>query len=188
FLNFAPDHLDRHPTLEDYLDAKLRIFANQANEDVAVYNADDPALDGVDLGGCARRVAFCRVEPPTGSRPRPRGRRRRGSAVGPCEIALGGDEIFWVDAPLVDAERLPLLGEHNAENAMAAAAACLTMGLAPGDVRDGLLDFPGVPHRLERVAEIGGAPVVQHSEATPRRPPPRAVPPVLGGGAAVARR
>ena len=60
FLNLAPDHLDRHADLDAYLAAKLRIFANQGNDDVAVYNADDPALAGVDLGGCARRVAFCR--------------------------------------------------------------------------------------------------------------------------------
>ena len=59
FLNLAPDHLDRHADLESYLAAKLRIFANQGNDDVAVYNADDPALAGTDLGGCARRVAFC---------------------------------------------------------------------------------------------------------------------------------
>jgi UDP-N-acetylmuramoylalanine--D-glutamate ligase len=153
FLNFAPDHLDRHPTLEDYLEAKLRIFASQANEDVAVYNADEPALDGRDLGGCARRLAFCRAG----------GEGKEGE---PCEVALAAREIFWVDDPLVDAKQLPLLGEHNADNAMAAAAACLAMGLAPGDVREGLLDFPGVPHRLERVAEIGGALFVNDSKAT----------------------
>ena len=59
FLNLAPDHLDRHRDLESYLAAKLRIFANQGNDDVAVYNADEPALAGVDLGGCARRISFC---------------------------------------------------------------------------------------------------------------------------------
>jgi hypothetical protein len=50
----------------------LRIFANQGNDDVAVYNADDPELAGVDLGGCARRVAFCRGAGPD------------------CEVALEG--------------------------------------------------------------------------------------------------
>src|SRR6476659_370719 len=55
----APEHLDRYAHLDSYLAAKLRIFANQGNDDVAVYNADEPALAGVDLGGCARRLAFC---------------------------------------------------------------------------------------------------------------------------------
>ncbi len=56
FLNLAPDHLDRHAGLDDYLAAKLRVFANQGNDDVAVFNGDEPALAGADLGGCARRV------------------------------------------------------------------------------------------------------------------------------------
>src|SRR5204863_6028074 len=54
-LNIAPDHLDRHGTYEEYVGAKLRIFANQGNDDVAVAPAD---LDIEDLGGCARRVLF----------------------------------------------------------------------------------------------------------------------------------
>ena len=55
FVNIAPDHLDRHGTLENYLAAKLRIFANQGNDDVAVYNGETAELQGRDLGGCARR-------------------------------------------------------------------------------------------------------------------------------------
>ncbi len=54
-LNVTPDHLDRHRDFDYYLRAKLRIFANQGNDDVAVYNGGDPALEGRDLGGCARR-------------------------------------------------------------------------------------------------------------------------------------
>ncbi|HEX4754100.1 MAG TPA: Mur ligase family protein, partial [Solirubrobacterales bacterium] len=54
FLNLAPDHLDRHGDLPAYRDAKLRIFANQGNDDIAIWNGDDPELAGVDLGGCAR--------------------------------------------------------------------------------------------------------------------------------------
>jgi UDP-N-acetylmuramoylalanine--D-glutamate ligase len=153
FGNFAPDHLDRHPTLDDYLKAKLMIFANQDNEDLAVYNADDPALAKRDLGGCARRVAFCRAG----------GERKGGEA---CEVSLAEGTIFWGDEPLVEADRLRLLGEHNVDNAMAAAAACLAMGIAPRDVRDGLITFPGVPHRLEPVAEIAATRFVNDSKAT----------------------
>ena len=74
FLNLAPDHLDRHADLAAYLDAKLRIFANQGNDDLAIYNGDDPALAGVDLGGCARRVAFCHGAGPTARSRSPRAR------------------------------------------------------------------------------------------------------------------
>ena len=58
-LNVAPDHLDRHGTSTPTSTAKLRVFANQADDDVCVYNGSDPALRGVDLGGCGRRAAFC---------------------------------------------------------------------------------------------------------------------------------
>ncbi len=148
FLNLAPDHLDRHHDLESYLAAKLRIFANQGNDDLAVYNADEPELAGVDLGGCARRVAFC-----TGATP-------------DCEVALAGGTIFYGGEPLLAVEELGLFGEHNVANAMAAAAAALSMGLDRDAVREGLRSFAGVPHRLEPVAEIDGVRFVNDSKAT----------------------
>jgi UDP-N-acetylmuramoylalanine--D-glutamate ligase len=148
FLNLAPDHLDRHHDLESYLAAKLRIFANQGNDDVAVYNADDPELAGVDLGGCARRVAFC-------------------AGAGPdCEVAVAGGTIFYDGEPLLAVDELGLFGEHNVSNAMAAAAAALSMGIDRDAVREGLRSFAGVPHRLEPVAEIGGVRFVNDSKAT----------------------
>ena len=148
FLNLAPDHLDRHRDLESYLAAKLRIFANQGNDDLAVYNAGEPELAGVDLGGCARRVAFC-----TGAGP-------------DCEVALAEGTIFYDGEPLLAVAELGLFGEHNAANAMAAAAAALSMGLDREAVREGLRSFAGVPHRLEPVAEIGGVRFVNDSKAT----------------------
>jgi UDP-N-acetylmuramoylalanine--D-glutamate ligase len=148
FLNLAPDHLDRHATLEDYLAAKLRIFAKQGNGDVAVYNADDPALADVDLGGCARRVSFCHGAGPD------------------CEVAFAEGTIFYDGEPLLAVEELGLFGAHNVANAMAAAAAALAMGIDRDAVREGLRSFAGVPHRLEQVAEIAGVRFVNDSKAT----------------------
>jgi len=148
FLNLAPDHLDRHADLGSYLAAKLRIFANQANDDVAVYNADEAVLAGADLGGCARRVAFC-------------------VGAGPdCEVALAEGTIFYEGEPLLATDELGLFGEHNVANAMAAATAALAMGLDRDAVREGLRSFAGVPHRLEQVAEIAGVRFVNDSKAT----------------------
>lgn len=147
-LNLAPDHLDRHADLASYLDAKLRIFANQGNDDVAVYNADDPELSDTDLGGCARRIAFCAGADPD------------------CEVALAAGTIFYDGEPLVEAAELGLVGEHNVANAMAAAAAALSMGLGREAVVAGLRSFKGVAHRLETVAEIGGVRFVNDSKAT----------------------
>jgi UDP-N-acetylmuramoylalanine--D-glutamate ligase len=148
FLNLAPDHLDRHADLNSYLAAKLRLFANQGNDDVAVYNADEPVLAGADLGGCARRIAFCRGAAPD------------------CEVALAEGTIFHDGEPLIEAGELGLLGEHNVANAMAAAAAALAMGLDRDAVIDGLRSFAGVPHRLEQVAEIESVGYVNDSKAT----------------------
>jgi UDP-N-acetylmuramoylalanine--D-glutamate ligase len=148
FLNLAPDHLDRHHDLESYLAAKLRIFASQGNDDVAVYNADDPFLADTDLGGCARRIAFCRGAAPD------------------CEVAVAEGTIFYDGEPLLAVDELGLFGEHNVANAMAAAAAALAMGIDREAVRESLRSFAGVAHRLEPVAEIGGVRFVNDSKAT----------------------
>jgi len=148
FLNLAPDHLDRHPDLASYLAAKLRIFANQSDEDLAIYNGDDPALRGGEFGGSARRVAFC------------------GGAGAECEVSLSNATIFYRGEPLIGVGELGLFGEHNVSNAMAAAAAALSMGIGREAVREGLRSFAGVPHRLEQVAQIGGVCFVNDSKAT----------------------
>ena len=152
FINLAPDHLDRHGTLESYLEAKLRIFVNQGNDDVAVYNGETPELRGRDLGGCARRVAFC---------PSP------AEAANPdCEVSRRDGVIFVTDEPLIQSDQLQLLGTHNIEDAMAAAAAGLASGLPREAVAEGLQSFAGVPHRLERVREREGVLYVNDSKAT----------------------
>lgn len=147
-LNATPDHLDRHRDFDHYLKAKLRIFANQGNDDVAVFNAAEAVLRGLDLGGCGRRVAYCRGADPD------------------CELAIADGVIFAAGEPLLEATELQLLGPHNADNAMAAAAAALAVGLDRDSVRDGLRTFAGVPHRLERVAEQAGVLYVNDSKAT----------------------
>jgi UDP-N-acetylmuramoylalanine--D-glutamate ligase len=147
-LNATPDHLDRHPDFDHYLRAKLRIFANQGNDDVAVFNASEEALRDLDLGGCARRVAYCRSSNPD------------------CELSLSEGVIFVGEEPLLEASELGLIGPHNADNAMAAAAAALAMGLGRDAVREGLRGFAGLPHRLERIAERDGVLYVNDSKAT----------------------
>jgi UDP-N-acetylmuramoylalanine--D-glutamate ligase len=147
-LNASPDHLDRHRDFDEYLRAKLRIFANQGNDDAAIFNASDAVLHGLDLGGCARRIAYCRGADPD------------------CEVAVADGVIFAAGDPLLRADELALLGPHNADNAMAAIAAALATGLDRDSIRDGLRTFRGVPHRLELVRERGGVLYVNDSKAT----------------------
>jgi UDP-N-acetylmuramoylalanine--D-glutamate ligase len=142
-LNVSEDHLDRHGTLDAYVAAKLRVFRNQGNDDVAVYPCD---LEIEDLGGCARRICV-------GDGPE-------------AELAFRAGQLWWAEAPLLAAEEIRLRGPHNRRNAMAAAAVALARGVDPDAVRAGLRSFAGVPHRLEEVAERDGVLYVNDSKAT----------------------
>jgi len=140
-LNVEPDHLDRHGTFEDYVGAKLRIFARQGNDDVAVAPA---GLDVEDLGGCARRVPF-----------------------GPGgELDDRAGHLWWDDEPLISHEEIRLRGAHNVSNTAAAAAIALARGIDIDAVRSALRSFPGVEHRLEEVATAAGVLYVNDSKAT----------------------
>ena len=141
-LNLEPDHLDRHGTFADYVAAKLRIFANQGNDDIAVAPLD---LGVEDLGGCARRVPF-------------------GSQG--AELSDRAGYLWWDDEPLIDVTEISLPGAHNRANAMAVAAACLARGIDRDAVAAGLRSFPGVAHRLELIANRDGVAFVNDSKAT----------------------
>ncbi len=142
-LNLAEDHLDRHGTMEAYIAAKLRVFALQGNDDIAVA----PTGLGIeDLGGCAKRICF-----------------------GPgldADLADRAGQLWWGDDPLLAVGELLLGGAHNRLNAMAAAAVCLARGVDVDAVRRGLRSFGGVPHRLETVATVGGVQFINDSKAT----------------------
>jgi UDP-N-acetylmuramoylalanine--D-glutamate ligase len=142
-LNLAPDHLDRHGSYEEYVAAKLRVFANQGNDDIAVAPVD---LQVEDLGGCARRVLF-------------------GSGGG-AELSERSGQLWWDEEPLMATDEIGLPGAHNVQNAMATAAVCLARDFDPDAVVAGLRTFKGVAHRLELVAERDRVAFVNDSKAT----------------------
>jgi UDP-N-acetylmuramoylalanine--D-glutamate ligase len=151
-LNIAPDHLDRHGTIEAYSAAKLEAFARQRAEDVAVLPRElverlawaDAQADPIP--GEARRVEF-------------------GWEPAASLFELDG-ELWWQGRGLIALSELRLRGRHNVENAMAAAAVCLARGIDAEAVRAGLRSFEGVAHRLEEVAELDGVLYVNDSKAT----------------------
>ena len=144
-LNLAPDHLDRHGTIDAYTEAKLRLFEHQSESDLAIVGEAEIDELGARLGGGAR-VSF-------------------GREAG-TDARLDAKAIWWHEERLIGTDELQLLGEHNALNATAAAATALAAGVEVEAVREGLRGFGGVAHRLEPVSEINGVRFVNDSKAT----------------------
>jgi UDP-N-acetylmuramoylalanine--D-glutamate ligase len=138
-LNITEDHLDRHGSFDAYREAKLKVFANQTKEDLAV------VPHGTEIPGEAAEVTF-------GGRY--------------ADLSLRDDGIRWHGDALMRPREIRLRGAHNLENAMGAAAAALALGLPASAVRAALADFPGVPHRLEEVGSVNTVLYVNDSKAT----------------------
>ena len=150
-LNLTPDHLDRHASFEEYAVAKMRMFENQIERDMAVLNADDPEI--------TRRM-------PTKPHIFWFSRQKRVAAG----AFLRDEQIFFrnegSEVALARREEIPLRGEHNVENVLAACAAACLAGADPGAIATGIKTFKGVEHRLEFVAEISGVQFYNDSKAT----------------------
>jgi UDP-N-acetylmuramoylalanine--D-glutamate ligase len=156
-LNVTPDHLDRHRTLENYVDAKARIFENQSGEDFAVLNADDPTCVAMATRTRAQVFWFSRQKEV-----------KQGAWVREGNIlfrdAAGRQANSQREVMLV--AEIPLKGAHNLENALAAVCAGLLMGCAPEKIRQAVRDFKAVEHRLEFVATVRGVDYYNDSKAT----------------------
>jgi len=151
-LNVTPDHLDRHRTFAAYVDAKARIFENQQGDDFAVLNADDPTC--VDLAKRTRAQVFWfsrELDVESGAFVRDGQALFRGNGL--VQTVLAVSEI-------------PLKGWHNLENVLAAVCAGALMGCAPEKIREAIINFKAVEHRLEYVATIGGVEYYNDSKAT----------------------
>ncbi len=158
-LNVTPDHLDRYDGVEAYAAAKGRLFASQQPGDFAVVNdRDDRALA---LAGASRgvRIGFGFGPPAAGAARCPGG--EPGASGTPISFQPPGGvrESYLLRNPV-------LRGRHNRENAMAAIACARLAGASPAAVQAGLEAFPGLHHRLERVAEGRGVEWVNDSKAT----------------------
>jgi len=151
-LNLTPDHLDRHQTFERYVDAKAKIFANQTAADCAVLNADDPATAALASRTRARLVWFSRLRALD-----------HGVFVQDGRIVAKLNGHVEVICPLAE---IPLRGQHNVENVLAATACALWTGLSPEAIRAGIGAFRGVSHRIERVAEERGVVYYNDSKGT----------------------
>jgi UDP-N-acetylmuramoylalanine--D-glutamate ligase len=144
-LNLSEDHMDRYPDMDAYAAAKARIFSGDG---VQVVNRDDPRSLAMALPG--RNVVSFGLD-----------RCPQGENFGLCEdeLCLGGDMLMPLSA-------LPVAGLHNAANALAALVLTRALGLPLEALLRGLMHFKGLPHRVEKVAEIDGVTYYDDSKGT----------------------
>ncbi|MGB8954773.1 MAG: UDP-N-acetylmuramoyl-L-alanine--D-glutamate ligase [Tumebacillaceae bacterium] len=160
-LNLYAAHLDYHGTMEEYVAAKARLFANQKPDDVAVLNWDQPEVRAIAAAANARVYPFSVREV-----------LEEGVFVkdGNIHAILHGKHI-----PLLPASEVSLKGEHNLQNVLAAAAIALNAGADAESVADVARTFRGVEHRTEFVANLGGVEFYNDSKATNAEAATRAI-------------
>ena len=151
-LNFTEDHLNRHHTMEAYMEAKARIFKNQDEKDFCVLNYDDKYVKSLSDNVKAKKIFFSRKKSLD------------------CGIYLDEDNniIINIDKKikLLNKDELSLPGNHNLENCMAAAAIAYVSNIDIDVIREVLKTFAGVEHRQEFVRNLNGIMFVNDSKAT----------------------
>ncbi|MEL0171677.1 MAG: UDP-N-acetylmuramoyl-L-alanine--D-glutamate ligase, partial [Synechococcus sp.] len=146
----TPDHLDRHGTLERYRSIKAgllqqsrRQFLNADDRDLYAHAAEWPQALWVSGGD-----------------------KEQFSAAMTPHLWVSGGQLCNQEGPLFPCEALAMPGAHNRQNLSLATAVALECGLSPTQIEAGCRSFPGVPHRLERIRELGGITYYNDSKAT----------------------
>jgi len=152
-LNITPDHIDRHGSMEVYSGLKARLFENQRADDIMIINADDPQVMDASLNTIPMILRFSRLSSVVS-----------GAWIeeGIMSVRIGSGEITRLFA----IDKLKVKGSHNIENAMAASIAGIAAGIDAQDVTRAILDFKGLPHRMELVREINGVRFYNDSKGT----------------------
>ena len=151
-LNITEDHLNRHGTMEVYTAMKMRMFRNQTSEDVAVFNADDPALEPLISQVNSQVMLFS----------------RKREVESGAFVRDGQVMLRWKgqEKPVCGVEEIRIPGPHNLENALAAACVAFAMDVPAPVIRHSLRTFKGVEHRIEFVRELEGVRYINDSKGT----------------------
>jgi UDP-N-acetylmuramoylalanine--D-glutamate ligase len=146
--NLAPNHLDRYTSLEEYYGDKAQLFRNADSSSVWVTNADDPAVQSMVSSVPGRHVRFSTERRADGWYDRAEGL-----------LMLGKSAVL-------PREALPLLGDHNVANALAAALVATQVGSPIEQIAEGLRSFRAIPHRVEPIREVDGVLWINDSKST----------------------
>ncbi len=151
-LNISRDHMDRYPSMREYIAAKYRITLNQGPEDFLILNADDPFCVKLSELTQARVFYFSSTQAV-----------ERGAF-------MEGETIYLRDkdgtVPVCAARDIPMPGRHNIENCLASMIFCRQMGVTPEQMTASLKKFAGVEHRIELCGEKNGVRFYNDSKAT----------------------
>lgn len=151
-LNVTADHLDRHADVHEYAALKARIFENQGPGDYAIINAENPVTASLAPSLHGRVLKFARL-----------------SEVEEGAFVRGNDLVVRIggrETTVCTREDIPLRGEHNVENVLAASCAAIAFGARPESIVKAVRDFREVEHRLEPVERIDGVLYINNSMCT----------------------
>ncbi|MGH2448289.1 MAG: UDP-N-acetylmuramoyl-L-alanine--D-glutamate ligase [Chloroflexota bacterium] len=148
--NISPNHLDRHETMDAYLEAKSHLVKHQSAGDTVIVNSEDPAVLALAGMSAAGQRSFG-------------ANAQWGATSRRAHLGLIEDGEF---TPVIDAASVPLAGQHNQRNVLAAIATAAALGVEPVAMREGIRRYQPAPHRLETIAIRDGVRYVDDSIAT----------------------
>ena len=148
YTNLSPDHLDRHGSMDEYVNMKLKMAKNMRDDGYIVFNADDPQLTLAVEGHDAQLAPFSMMR--TG-----------------MTYSLDSNHINTLSGnPLIAVDDIALPGKHNLSNMLGAATSSNLMGISDDHIAQVMKTFTGVEHRLENVATINDVTYINDSKAT----------------------
>jgi UDP-N-acetylmuramoylalanine--D-glutamate ligase len=160
-LNIAPDHLDRYYSMDEYAEAKYRVFANQSLDDWFIGNLDDPRIAQLHWRQGETRAQARQLWFTLGTHEERAAMFLRHGML--TYVPITGDPR---PVPIVARDAIALAGEHNVQNVMAALLAALAAGCEAERLGAAVASFRPMPHRLESLAELDGVLFVDDSKST----------------------
>jgi UDP-N-acetylmuramoylalanine--D-glutamate ligase len=146
-LNLSPDHLERHYTLENYAFLKSKLVSMQKESEYAVLNYDDLIVREMGENAKSKVIYVSLKEKVNGA-------------------YLDGENLCFNEQIIMPIEELSIKGEHNVQNALFVVAVSKLLGISNENIKQGLKNFKGVPHRIELVKEENGVKYYNDSKST----------------------